>query len=420
MSKLGKFYTIFSILLVLGITLLGLGVFITKNQYSVFLEAIGFCTVLLAIIQYFQHQKTNKIEEYNFRLFKDIFSNLPDASVIYSLEDQSVIFVNDATKRYFKETESTLNSLFKHFPQIKDFDIDVSNIEVHLNTKDSSEVPFLVSIRHLNTVKKHIIITLKCVKEIKEKDEYIKSQNDSLVESSRFTALGEMASGFAHEINNPLTIILGNLSIMKIQLDTGKVNEERFYKCLEKSNDSIQRIVKTIKSLQKLANFKEAKQLHEVSEIIDVCESHIELFSEQFKYKFQTDVNVYVDKTQKLSINLNQISQSIGHLIKNGIEAAITSEKAWIQIDINEDENQNLVIDIIDSGSGIDRSMTQKIFNPMYTTKIEQKGAGVGLAITRSFITHNQGTIEVIPSNKHTTFRIKLPYFEELAGIKAA
>ena len=398
------------------------GLLIPENKFSTAFEACGMGMVIFSIFIYFKNQKTNQIEEYNFKLFKDIFSNLPDASVIYSLENKNVVFDNAMTQKHFEDASFCVEKILNSFPQVDSFNLDISNIEINFDTKEHKDVPFLISLRHLNTNKKHIIITMKCIKEMKEKDNYIKSQNESLVESSRFTALGEMASGFAHEINNPLTIILGNLSIMKIQLDMGKFNEEKFNKCLDKSNDSIQRIVKTIKSLQKLANTKEDKQLHSVKEVVEVCESHISLIEEQEKKPFQADINVFVDKEQQLSLNLNQVSQSLGHIIKNAIEACLANGdevEAWIQIDINEND-KDLIIDIIDSGVGIDKSMKEKVFNPMYTTKIEQNGAGIGLSLSRSFITHNQGSIELITNAKHTTFRIHLPFYEELKNMNAA
>lgn len=403
-----------------GISSYLFGEFYLQKPVSIVFEIIGAILFFTAIVNYFRSEKTNRLEEYNFKFLKDIFSNLPDASVIYSLESEQVVFDNQMTSKQFSNSNELVQKVINIFPQTKDFNMDLSNIEVEIEIKSGEKYPYLVSLKHLGTVDRHIILTFKCIQEMKQKDSYIKNQQESLVESSRFTALGEMASGFAHEINNPLTIILGNLSIMKIQLDMDKFNKEKFTKCLDKSTDSINRIVKTIKSLQKLANVKKDKQLHRVEEILDICESHVSLLSEQFKDNFKVDVNVYVDKEQQLNLNLNQISQSLGHVIKNAIEASLQNEDSWIQIDVTEKDDQGIYIDVIDSGPGIDHEMTEKIFNPMYTTKIEEKGAGIGLSLSRSFITHNQGTIAVKPESKHTTLQIYLPYFNDYKNFNAA
>lgn len=404
---------------VFGVSSFIYGEFYLPKPLSTAFEFGGMVILLVSLILYFKNEKTNRLEEYNFKLFKDIFSNLPDASVIYSLESEQVIFDNDMTAKQFKNSKDLVDKVIKIFPQIKDFNLDLSNIEVEMESKTGEKLPYLVSLKHLHTVDRHFILTLKCISELKQKDSYIKNQQESMIESSRFTALGEMASGFAHEINNPLTIILGNLSIMKIQLDAGKFNEEKFKKCLDKSNDSINRIVKTIKSLQKLANVKEDKQLHSVNEILEVCESHIDLLTEQEKNSFEIDLNVYVDKEQQLNLNMNQISQSLGHVIKNAIEASLANENPWVQIAFKEDE-KGLYIHVVDSGPGIDKSMLEKVFNPMYTTKIEDKGAGIGLSLSRSFITHNQGSIEIDANAKHTTFVIFLPFYADLKSFNAA
>ncbi|MCB0370170.1 MAG: PAS domain-containing sensor histidine kinase [Bdellovibrionales bacterium] len=233
----------------------------------------------------------------------------------------------------------------------------------------------------------------------------MKKAQVNLIESNRMASLGEMASGIAHEINNPLTIILGRLAIMKKKIDK-KEDTEVLKNEVALVEKTVFRISNIVNGLRKLSR-DNTKDPIEVFSIKKIIEETKELFTQKLKNKeiqFEiVDENEFDIKGKSL-----QLSQVIVNLINNSIDAIETLENKWIKIVITQ-KDSHCLIQVIDSGKGIPKEVASKLMTPFYTTKGPGKGTGLGLSLSKKMIEEADGNFYFDQSQPHTTFCIELP-----------
>ncbi|MAZ47591.1 MAG: hypothetical protein CME65_03460 [Halobacteriovoraceae bacterium] len=228
--------------------------------------------------------------------------------------------------------------------------------------------------------------------------------------SAQLAAVGEMSAGIAHEINNPLTVVIGKLSIMKRSThDEEKMN--RFIGDIERS---ALRIAKIVKGLHYLSQ-KSRSDEHSVVELGEMLNYTFEFCREALKSK---DIDISLQKdSERLFIRCDEvkISQVFLNLINNARDAITDSnaEEKWIKLVINK-EGRYVRIDVMDSGPGIPEEIRDKILEPFFTTKDIGKGTGLGLSIVARFLIEHDGTLEIIENDYlGKSFRVTLPLVEK-------
>jgi len=227
-----------------------------------------------------------------------------------------------------------------------------------------------------------------------------------LIESARLSALGEMASGIAHEINNPLTIIRSKVSILKTRLNTNKLTIESASTEFDKIDSTIDRIVKIIQGLRTHSRNANNDPFIETP-VYSVINDTLELCKEKFNYNSVTiKVNCPPDLT--FECRAAQISQILMNLLTNAFDAINTLNEKWIEINVSDDTH-NIIFCVTDSGHGIESKIAKKIMQPFYTTKEFGKGTGLGLSISNSLAKAHNGYLQYIPHSKNTTFMLTLP-----------
>lgn len=227
-----------------------------------------------------------------------------------------------------------------------------------------------------------------------------------LIASSKMSALGEMAGGVAHEINNPLSIIFGKAGQIKRKLIDGKMDSEQLVVDLSKIESMADRISKIIKGLHSFSRNSDSDpmQMSRLSQIID---DTLELCKERFK-NHSIDLKVECNPEIYIECRASQIAQVLMNLLSNAYDAIAELDKKWIHLIVTEHENV-LKIKIEDSGKGIAEKIKDKIMQPFFTTKEVGKGTGLGLSISKGLIESHQGRLEYDAANNHTCFIIHLP-----------
>lgn len=225
----------------------------------------------------------------------------------------------------------------------------------------------------------------------------------SLLQSSKLASIGEVASGIAHEINNPLTIISGHVNKLELK---NKENSE-IQSSSAKIKKQIQRITKIINGLRSFSRDTSNESVHLV-DIVRVINNSVEFCSDKLKeldivLKFEFVGDVYVE------CNEIQIEQVLVNLINNSCDAIFHLEKKWIEIKL-EQQNDEVEIRVIDSGAGIPSKIVDKIMEPFFSTKETGKGTGLGLSISRAIIEGHHGKLEIDSLSKNTAFLIKLKH----------
>lgn len=231
---------------------------------------------------------------------------------------------------------------------------------------------------------------------------------EELLQSQKLASLGKVIAGIAHEINNPLTTILGHSSLL--QLDPNKAPDPV---SLHAIASEAQRAADIVKSLLDFSR-KEAGELRRVT-----VKALLEKITDLKKYQIRNqEVRLLVepfDSTLQLHINSQQIQQVLFNLIHNAEQALEQSSQADKQITIRVESIAGLIrIRIVDNGPGIPEEARPYIFDPFFSTK-GVKGTGIGLSMCHTLMSAHQGRIYLEnTSSEGTSFVVELPDPERL------
>jgi PAS domain S-box-containing protein len=288
----------------------------------------------------------------------------------------------------------------------------IQNIEFILTRKNQSQFICELSITLIQEADGRPDAYMAILRDISQR----KKIEQQLNRSERMASLGEMASGMAHEINQPLlSITLGieNL-LMKIQ-QVKAVDESYFHNKSEKIFEDILRVGRIIDHVRAFSRDHDEY----ISTSFDINESinnAISMISEQFKHHGIT-LNIQLDeKIHPIIGNTYRFEQVILNLLTNAKDTLEETKKTskldfkkTIVIRTYHDDHTNF-IEVKDNGNGIKPDVIDRIMLPFYTTKSESKGTGLGLSISFGIIKELKGSIDVESNSvSGTIFRISLP-----------
>lgn len=226
---------------------------------------------------------------------------------------------------------------------------------------------------------------------------------ENLQAISKYTALGEMASGIGHEINNPLMVINTNLEILKLD---PKINNKTIL-AMQKSVEKISEITRGLKNFQNTTNFQEQNKVSTLlilNEVLPILNPKIE------NLKCQIDL---IDKNNQIFItNKKILSQIFFNLINNSLDAIEKTNKKSISIKTEEDSSF-VFIHFTDTGVGILKENEEKLFTPFFTTK-SLNHTGLGLSICKQLALSLKGDLYYSVYKGLTRFTLKIPKINKL------
>lgn len=238
-------------------------------------------------------------------------------------------------------------------------------------------------------------------------------QQAKLMSSVKMAALGEMASGIAHEINNPLTIIVGKAWQLKTLVEDGCFNDEIFSGELGRIVDTSNRIAKVIKGLQSFSRNAERDPLEVISASQPV-EDAVELSKERFRnHGVELRIVPFPEKPLKVSGRPAQLTQVLLNLLNNAFDAVAARSEKWVEVVISCADDV-VRIGVTDSGPGFSEAVSEKIMQPFFTTKEVGKGTGLGLSISKGIIEDHNGRLYFDPRSPRTCFVVELPVVRSL------
>lgn len=244
-----------------------------------------------------------------------------------------------------------------------------------------------------------------------DKEREIEERSKQLVLSERLAGVGFLASGVAHEINNPLSFIMNAVHGVKRRL-TDEVLEnmsEKDRKRILEYLDLIQSESERCETItKKLLDFSygagDEKNLYDV---VAVCQEVASMVSHLGKYR---DKSININRTDPLHAWMNgpEIKQVILNIVANALDASESG--GTVELTINELPDQ-VEIRIADQGCGMTAEQQAKIFEPFFTTKEVGQGTGLGLSISHRIIVDHNGTLKVHSDGegKGSTFTLRLP-----------
>lgn len=259
-----------------------------------------------------------------------------------------------------------------------------------MKAKATTEVDLEKSVKMLNAANAKLL------------DETTRSEN-----ASRLAALGQMAGGIAHEINNPLAIISMSVELAQGHLLSESDHREQIKKNLRVASTAITRIVEIIRSLKLISNNKQ--EVISAIPLDTILTDSLNLSREKFK---NANIVMSIDTIPALKVqaNLVQVSQVLLNLLNNCFDAALEAEMANRYVKIYFIEKEDFVhISVENSGKSIEPDKVERLFQPFFTTKEIGRGTGLGLSLCKSIVESLNGNIWYEPDKPNTTFTFSLP-----------
>jgi C4-dicarboxylate-specific signal transduction histidine kinase len=241
----------------------------------------------------------------------------------------------------------------------------------------------------------HIMSDLKeTTAEVQRREQELREKQEQLVQAGKLAILGELTTGVAHELNNPLNnigLFVGN-AIDLIELGMADTDAERI---LQELHSAMQQVRKATEIISHLRTFGRAASVSREPVVINqVVVRAISLMREQLRLR-QIEVDVQFPEEDLVVIgNAIQLEQVFINLLTNARDAMVSSPRKVITIAGTTMERM-VNVTVYDTGPGIAANLEQRIFDPFFTTKEVGAGTGLGLSITYGIIKEHQGTITV-------------------------
>jgi two-component system sensor kinase FixL len=212
-----------------------------------------------------------------------------------------------------------------------------------------------------------------------------------LIHVSRLTAMGEMASALAHELNQPLSAIASYVKGSARLLDAETVERERLRDALTKAGDQALRAGDIIKRLREfVAKGETDREMENLGKVVEEASLLALVGAKEHGVKVGFDFD---PKTPPVMIDKVQIQQVVLNLIRNAIDAMEVSSKRTLRVSVRPEGASLAVVAVADTGPGVSPEFASQLFQPFMTTKAT--GMGVGLSISRSIIEAHGGRIWV-------------------------
>lgn len=310
-------------------------------------------------------------------------------------------------------------------------------LELHRNVSDEAKIhdkyKILLDKEKLAKEELEKLVEARTM-QLKKANDDLKKAEAHLVHSEKMSSLGQMVAGIAHELNNPINFIAGNIDILDEYTDdiravfdaiTARLKDggsftDQDYQAIEKKFDlkfkvddlkgistsvrkGSERAVEVIQGMRTFSRLDEA-QLKE-TDIHQDIDTTLMILRNQ--YKDRIDIKKDYEPMGLFKCFSSQLNQVYMNLLQNAIHAISGSGTITIRTRLEEN---HLRIDFQDSGCGMPKEVQAKIFDPFFTTKPVGQGTGLGLAVTYGIIQKHQGSITVTSEEgQGTTFSILIP-----------
>lgn len=236
------------------------------------------------------------------------------------------------------------------------------------------------------------------------------AEAETKLHKERLVLLGEMAAGVAHEINNPMTVVLGQgQAILK------KYKDRTATLTIEEMNDCIQRIEKIVSMSHRISRIVQSLKLlsrdtdsddFQLENLDKVITPALDLSTDKLKYH-EVEFSINQFENIQVKCKAGELTQVIYNFINNSIEAIKDLKDKWIKINVAVTKDY-YEIRVTDSGPGIPPEIQAKLFFPFFTTKAVGEGTGIGLSISKKIVENHNGEIYIDNTSPNTCFVINI------------
>jgi two-component system NtrC family sensor kinase len=226
-----------------------------------------------------------------------------------------------------------------------------------------------------------------------------------LLQAAKLAAVGEMAAGIAHELNNPLTTVTGFAELILDESSEAiphRADLELILKEARRARDVVRRLLDFARQGERT---RSNVDINEIIEDVLMLTRHL-IHTSGVQLSLQS-----IEDPPWVSVDSNQMKQVFLNLIHNALQAMPSGGNLEIKTLVREWDGRNwITVAVKDSGVGIEVQNKDRIFEPFFTTKADRGGTGLGLSVTYGIVTDHGGTIEVESSpGKGSLFTVWLP-----------
>jgi C4-dicarboxylate-specific signal transduction histidine kinase len=320
--------------------------------------------------------------------------------------------LNESNRKLEEQRKAMLHIL-------ADYEQDRSSLAQHTERLDNSRRALLNILKdshesnlRLGETRKAMIHIMGDLREttqaVERREQELRDKQEQLVQAAKLATLGELTTGVAHELNNPLNnigLFVGNV-IDRMML--GELDLERVVSDLEKAMDQVGKATEIITHLR---TFGRAAPISlEPVAVGDILERSLSLMNEQLRVReINVDVEPAPDELVVLG-NAIQLEQVVINLLTNARDALVDAPEKTIRLSSALTKDERVSITVSDTGPGIPPGLEQRIFDPFFTTKEVGMGTGLGLSINYGIVKEHGGSIEVTSKpGEGACFEIELP-----------
>jgi histidine kinase len=364
-----------------------------------------------------RRQLEDKLEK-SERKYHEIFNHMPNPVFVLDVDTLEIIDCNDSVKAVYGFTKDEI--IHESF-----LDLFVEEERDRYGEKIRTSA-VIDQVKHLNRHGKSLFVNIRISPaEYPGKKVLLATTSDitkrleteqQLIQASKMATLGEMATGVAHELNQPLSVIktASSFSIKKLN-KAEKIAEDTLFNLLNKIDSNVDRATKIINHMRQFARKSDLD--FEKVQVNELLERAFEIFSQQLKLRGIKVTWELARELPKINADPSRLEQVFINILLNARDAI---EERWGQGD-NENTDKKIILktrrerniiicEICDTGQGVPESIKDKIFEPFFTTKEVGKGTGLGLSISYGIIKDCGGSIQLNPNKPEgACFIIKFP-----------
>ena len=356
-------------------------------------------------------RRAEKAEQEANMLLRVIVEACPTTFLVSRVDDGKIIYFPPASRDRFGDIDSTLQFFLDPKDRIAYLNAlmpsgHLDDYPVRFRRRDGTVMDGLTSARVANYNGEDVIVSsTRDISEQLAMQAQLDRQKEIAHQNEKLSALGELLAGVAHELNNPLSIVVGYALMLQ-----DKVEDPILDKRIRRIGQAAERCAKIVKMFlamarQRPAEIENCNVNHLVESTLDVAGYGFRSSGGRIKLQLQ-------DRLPPVAADPDQLAQVITNLIINAEQALRDIDrKPKIKVITGyEPESEKVVIKIRDNGDGIPKAIRSRVFEPFFTTKEVGVGTGVGLAFCHRTVTAHSGTLTLsCPPGEGTTFIIRLP-----------
>ncbi len=247
--------------------------------------------------------------------------------------------------------------------------------------------------------------------ELSDANKQLEATTKQLVLSEKLAAIGEITAGIAHEINNPMAVIQGNIDVVRQELGEGAADVETEFRLIDEQVHSVNILVGKLLQFARPNEFSDSFELQFPDDVLSDCLVLVQHLMNNVHVKVeriqQAEGMIVMNRTELQQVFINLIVNAVHAMPDGGVLSLVSKNEIHDGID-------GISIVVSDTGQGMSKRVLNKIFDPFFTTK-QREGTGLGLSISQTIVKRHNGLISATSKvDEGTSFCVWMPVGEDV------